>query len=164
MLPTSPTTPNWPPEGWLTKKTAADRLGLSESRVAALGSSLIKTQGQRSPHTNQYVTLFHAGDVERVAYERQNPGEITKSPAKLDRALNLPALNGSVLPGVVAPVERKPWLTVAEAAEYCGLPESMIRVLLEDATQLKGIDCGPRPGGKWRIRKVDLDRFNAAQQ
>lgn len=50
----------------------------------------------------------------------------------------------------------RPWLTLGEAAEYSGLPKSTLQALI-DASQLKAIDCGPRPGGRYRIKRVDLD-------
>jgi hypothetical protein len=70
-------TPEWPPAGWLTKATAAKRLDLSESRVAAMQGKEIQSKSVRNPATKQINTLFHEGDVERILWARQHP-EVTK--------------------------------------------------------------------------------------
>lgn len=170
----------WPPEGWLTKKQAAERLGLSESRVAAMlvpnmsddaaenfrrEQNQIRGKRDRNPSSNQLVVLFLAGDVERIAFERQNPTEVTKVPGKkldkpgvdplteLFQKTGLMSVRG--LPRVQEPPQ-KPWITISEAAEYSGLPASAISKLVESG-KLPALDCGPRPGGKWRVKRTDLD-------
>jgi hypothetical protein len=87
MLTTNPIAPDWPPVGWLTKKVAAERLNLSESRVAALGGDdrSIHIIMSRHPQYHQNVTLFHEGDVERFAFNRDNPTQVAKIPAKIDK-------------------------------------------------------------------------------
>lgn len=164
----------FPPPGWLTKTSASERLNRSPSRVAALGvEGAIKTQPAQNPVSKQRVTLFHEGDVERLAYERDHPKEVSRVPAKLEQPSDafsdlaktgiwslrgLPRLGfeRAELPPL------KPWLTLAEAAEYSGLPVSMIRAFI-DAGSLKHLNVGPRPGGRWRVKRSDLDALEGHQ-
>jgi excisionase family DNA binding protein len=162
----------FPPPGWLTKTSASERLNRSPSRVAALGvEGAIKTQTAQNPVSKQRVTLFHAGDVERLVYERDHPEEVSRVPAKLEQPSDafsdlaktgmwslrgLPRLERAELPTL------KPWLTLAEAAEYSGLPVSTIRNLI-DASRLPHLDVGPRPGGRWRVKRSDLDALEGHQ-
>jgi len=165
----------FPPPGWLTKTSASETLGRSPSRVAALGTEgAIKTQPATNPVSKQRVTLFHAGDVERLAFERDHPGEVSKVPAKLEhpplplRSEVLSWIRENAIPGGTTDARfneqttPKPWLTLAEAAEYSGLPVSTIRNLI-DAGSLKHLDVGPRPGGRWRVKRSDLDALEGHQ-
>ena len=97
MHPVDPTTNNlgWPPAGWLTKSDAAKRLGLSESRVAAMIGRGINTLETRSPISNQKVKLLHAGDIERTIFERDHPSEVPKLPAKMPETLGMGVPNRS---------------------------------------------------------------------
>jgi excisionase family DNA binding protein len=58
--------------------------------------------------------------------------------------------------GVV--ILQTPWITIDEAAEVSGLPASCIKTLIE-AKQLPAIDVGPRPGGRWRVKRTDLEKL-----
>lgn len=50
------------------------------------------------------------------------------------------------------------WLALAEAAAYTGLPQSTLRKLLNSG-KLRGLDTGPRLGGRWRFKRSDLDNI-----
>jgi excisionase family DNA binding protein len=52
------------------------------------------------------------------------------------------------------------WLCLAEAAAYTGLPQSTLRKLLA-SRKLHALDTGPRVGGRWRIKRSDLDDISA---
>jgi len=153
-------TTTWPPVGFLEKKIAAERLGVTESRVAQLGDA-IKTQRARNPKSHQWVILYHEGDVERYRFERENPSEVPKLPAKIDKPNPFEELakTGMLsirnLPTVA---EKKPWMTISEASEWSGLPASTIARLIKTGVLL-AIDCGPRPGGKWRVKRLDLEKL-----
>ncbi len=167
--------PSWPPTGWLTRKQAAERLKLSYSRVAALGGGAnpkpgeIHTSGQKSPYSGQNCTLYHAGDVERLAFERENPTVRDSAESLMPTGIRpihpIPAAKNPdggryAVPSLWGPAREvpalKPWLTISEAAEYLGLPASTIERLVKSGT-LPALDCGPRPGGKWRVKRSDLD-------
>jgi excisionase family DNA binding protein len=52
------------------------------------------------------------------------------------------------------------WLCLAEAAAYTGLPQSTLRKLVA-SRKLPALDTGPRRGGRWRIKRSDLDNISA---
>ncbi|HUD98633.1 MAG TPA: helix-turn-helix domain-containing protein [Bryobacteraceae bacterium] len=52
------------------------------------------------------------------------------------------------------------WLSLPEAAAYTGLPQSALRKLLA-SRKLAALDTGPRLGGRWRIKRSDLDNISA---
>jgi excisionase family DNA binding protein len=60
----------------------------------------------------------------------------------------------------VAPAKMRPWLTIAEAADYTGLPESFLLHMIEEG-DLPALDVGVRPGGKWRVSRRALDGISA---
>ena len=63
----------------------------------------------------------------------------------------------SNLPGnSVVPVERRIFLTVAESAEFSGLPVVFLRRLIASG-ELRAL----RTGGGWRIPRVELERLSA---
>lgn len=147
--------PSWPPSGWLTKQQAAERLNLSTSRVFALGEAgIIKTQRFKSPTSGQFVAIFHSGDIERVIYERENPDKL---PAKLDKPIAVSPQYSEKWYGI-KPIEprQKPWITISQAADYTGLPVSNILKGVESG-EIPARDVGPRPGGRWRVKRSDLD-------
>jgi excisionase family DNA binding protein len=48
------------------------------------------------------------------------------------------------------------WITLDEAEQYLGLPATVLRDLIEDGI-LPAIDVGIRAGGRWRVKRADLD-------
>jgi len=52
------------------------------------------------------------------------------------------------------------WLSLPEAAAYTGLPQSTLRKLIA-SRKLLALDVGPRPGGRWRVKRSDLDAISA---
>ncbi|MGD0362461.1 MAG: helix-turn-helix domain-containing protein [Bryobacteraceae bacterium] len=52
------------------------------------------------------------------------------------------------------------WLSLPEAAAYTGLPQSTLRKLLANRA-LPALETGPRLGGRWRIKRSDLDNISA---
>ena len=52
------------------------------------------------------------------------------------------------------------WLSLPEAAAYTGLPQSTLRKLMA-SRKLPALDTGPRLGGRWRIKRSDLDAISA---
>ena len=159
------------PVEWISKSEAARLLDKSERTILSMASSgkLRSKQERDATKGGQKVTLLHAGDVARWAHAGEiapflNDGE---SAVQLVRnpAAGLPA---PYISPQLAEIERtmkeafpssrlsRPWLTLGEAAEYSGLPKSVILTLIE-ASQLKAIDCGPRPGGRYRVKRSDLD-------
>lgn len=167
MATNSRNSETFPPGGWLTKGVASTRLEISESRLSALAvEGKIKTLPARSPESNQPIKLYHEGDVERLVFLRDHPEEKPKLPAKVDKLRGLmPLSQMETLASLALEEQRKerqlplkPWLTIFEAADWSGLPASAIKALILSG-QLPGIDCGPRPGGRWRVKRVDLEKL-----
>jgi hypothetical protein len=174
MSPTTSATAttDWPPAGWITKKTAAERAKLSEERIAGLVREvkLHSSKGQ-DPQSRQTCTLIHEGDLERYLHERAHPpqkSEVVRAVNTPDKpntpqlALPSPApAEASVKPVSVS----RPWLTLEEAEEYSGLTK---RWLLQCATNELGEesvtaqsvavrDMGKHsPGGRWRFHRESL--------
>lgn len=61
-------------------------------------------------------------------------------------------LNSKTNPIVAVPVERRVFLTVAESAEFTGLPLAYLRRLIAEGT-LKAFKAGPT----WRIPRTELE-------
>jgi excisionase family DNA binding protein len=155
----------------ISKEAAADRLGISTRRVlefAQAGS--LRSEKRRNPETNLWTVVFHAGDVERLRDERATPrpnlsrarNEIARANAATLAALATPA---TLLLAPAAPPrlwEPHEWLTLAEAAIYLrGLPEAYLLTLI-DGKKLPACNVGVRPGGRWRVKRSDLDSIQAA--
>jgi excisionase family DNA binding protein len=134
----------------LTKHLTAKRLGLSVRRVMELAQDGTFTRHRAfDPGTKREAVMIDAAEV--AAYAAAN----TPAPAERPRLLiEAPA---------VAPIDDEAgaddgrlWLTVAGAAEYTGLPASHLLAAI-DAGELVARDVGVRPGGHWRVRRLDLD-------
>lgn len=126
-------------EFW-TLQYAADYLGYSVRRLREIREKIGQVETQTDPATRRPALMLHRADVE--AFKR------AQSPASTGVMLR-PA------PAAAPPPDPKPWVTIADAAEASGLPASVILRLIE-AGRLGAIDCGPRPGGRWRVRRADL--------
>ena len=171
--------PTWPPDGWITKKEAADRLNLSEPRIAAMaGDGTLESRKERNPVSKQVVTLINAVAVDRLGFERENPNEVTKAlaakPEKREKPTDAAVMQaeGRALPTwlqqalqelqpLKAP-QPKPWLTLDEAEAFSGLTKNYLRKRAGaregELTRGDGIkDMGKHaPGGRWRFHRDSL--------
>ena len=135
----------------LTKQVAADRLNLSVRRLMELAAEGKFTRHRAyDPETKREAIMFDAAEIQAIADRKE---------------YNVPASSTAVAvrPRVVevdgepaAPAVLRPWLTLAEAADYSGLPATILFGLIQTG-ELRARDVGVRPGGRWRIRKLDLD-------
>ena len=162
----SPTTSTgiWPPPGWITKKTAAERLNRSPERVAALAQKEgiertaekpLKSRKMESPETKQTVTLIHEGDVEAFIDRRNNPAEpveiIAKKPNKpAQAALPAPEAADNIACYTKPPTR---WLTIDEAISFSGLTRAWLLKEAESGNHAEVIrDMGKGAhGGRWRF-------------
>lgn len=154
---------------WLTKAEAAQLLGISErtlERLVARGE--VQQAARRIPGRKPLVVL-HPGDVEKIRQETAQPAfvvpeqETALTPASANRA-TLPPGPGLV-EMLVLSLQRQEqaaqrqeqairrYLTLPEAADYVGLPQSYLRRLIADG-QLEAIKAGG-----WRVRRIDLDKL-----
>ena len=141
---------------YLSKAVASKRLKLSVRRLMELSQAgKIERFRQFDPQTRRDATVFDAADIARLK------AEWTPQPVKSSRALvraSRAYLSGPQAPEwaqwAAKPV--RPWLTIDEAADYSGLPASVLRKMIL-AGQLKALDVGHRAGGIYRVRRADLD-------
>jgi hypothetical protein len=137
----------------LTTELAAERLGLSVRRLRELAQlGRIERHRQVDPVTKREATFFRAADVDRLR------AELHPDPVAARALLALPPSpvpdSGSEHPRSANAL----WLTLDEAEDYTGLPVSILRDLIE-AQALRAMDVGVRPGGRFRVRRVDLDQI-----
>ena len=114
----------------------------------------IKSAKQRDPKSHQMMVVLLKSDVERFRQERDNPPL-------------LPAVPRDIAPRpqkqLAAPSALSAWLTLDEAADYIGLPSTF---LLQGITagKLPALDVGVRAGGRWRLKRTDLDAIEGVIQ
>jgi len=138
----------------LTKQVAASRLGLSVRRVMEMSTDGKFTRHRAfDPVTNRDAVMFDAAEID--AYKAQST----------------PAAAPRLLAPAAEPIAEfdldddgrgsgRLWLTLAEAAAYSGLPASHLLAAI-DTGELGARDVGVRPGGHWRVRRLDLDAIKA---
>lgn len=149
-------------QSYLTKDAAAKRSGRSVRRLLELASTgRIKKRIIRDPaNGNRELTLFSSRDIDRLAKGKITPPVSTalqiSGPVR-----HLAALQQGEPASVIPPTPQRPWLTIAEAADYSGLPESFLHSLVTDG-KLAALDVGVRAGGRWRIARRDIDAISAS--
>lgn len=138
---------------YLTKEVAEKRSGRSVRRLLELAASgRIRKKVVRDPkNANRELALFHAGDI---ALLKLGMLDQVAPPAPKQLQIAAPVRQAAAVPAV--PAQPRLWMTIAEAAEYSGLPASFL-IRLIDGGKLAALDVGPRPGGHWRIAKRDLE-------
>jgi excisionase family DNA binding protein len=148
----------------LTAQAAADRLKLSTRRLADLAAEGKLTRHRAyDPETKREAGMFDAAEIEafleRRRYEAAGvpvapaPGALVVQSRRLpiEGELDMDADWNASMAGV-----GRLWLTLAEAAEYSGLPASHLLELIGERV-LKARDVGVRPGGRLRVRRLDID-------
>jgi excisionase family DNA binding protein len=161
---------------WLTKVQAAEAIGVSTKTIEKL-SDRGEIQGRDWKRPGRVaVKVYHPNDVERVRKERNPDSEpfvippANVSPTASQTSENtlvkpaagrpqspldaLAALAGMMRPPDRVRVSERLFLTVDEAVEYSGLPQSHLRQLLKS-----GRLAGMKTGAGWRIRRADLEKL-----
>ena len=146
-------------KAYLTKERAAKISGRSVRRLLELASAgRIRKRIIRDPgNGNREQAVFDPDDIAALA-----KGKIPPPTAALQISSPgqpLAALQQRETASVIPPTNRL-WLTVAEAAEYSGLPAGFLHGLLVGG-KLPALDVGHRAGGRWRIARRDLDAITA---
>jgi excisionase family DNA binding protein len=166
---------------WLSKEEAGVRLGkLSNRRVLELAAEgRLESERVRDPNTGQMVVRIHSGSIERLLDERnapkpipdpspRKPGEVREPPhpsqSLARRVTEVMAiaqmLREGYANGAASARSARLWLTVDEAADYSGLPAVTLRGLIGRGN-LPAMDVGIRRGGRWRVRRIDLERIES---
>src|SRR5215471_901231 len=136
--------------GYLTKDVAAKRSGRSVRRLLEIASrgGIRKKIIRDANNGNRALTLFHAQDIAALAENPKAPlqisGPLREPPAAMQHSENAEQKT------------TRPWLTLAEAADYSGLPAGFLAELVTNG-KLPALDVGVRAGGRWRVAKRDLD-------
>jgi hypothetical protein len=141
---------------WLSADAAAEILGLSRRRVLEYAQAgAIKSQVVRDPDTSQMTKQVHAGDVERLREERENP---RPQPSQaLEKASGAAKSQAAALPALLEALvsARREWwplyLNLEQAMEFTGLGETELRRCA------KGAPRGPR--GALVYRRKDLEEL-----
>lgn len=134
---------------WLDKHQAAAALDMSTRSVLTMaGEGRIRSKRERDARTKQLTVFLHAGDVERIRYERQQPRAM--QPVKMQTPhTRSNALVAALQASGPVPLAQKLFLTEAEAVAYSGLGTAHLRQLV--AAEKKG------PRGARVYRRRDLE-------
>lgn len=160
---------------WITKEEAGIRLGsperpLSGRRVHDLAKDgRLQSTQVRDPDTGHMAIRIHAGSVERFIFERDNPdaqiAQITRSNTseRSRGSRGTQELMDHFIMRMVRAAQSAPsarlWLTIPESAAYSGLPAPVLVDFIAQG-KLAAMDVGRRRGGRWRIRRRDLEGFS----
>jgi excisionase family DNA binding protein len=119
------------------------------------------------PETKREAVMFRSDEIKQMR-EEMTGAPVPNALARVARrfAIEAPAADRMVSLGqakwateasAAAPSSGdRPWITLDDAAEYTGLPASVLQRFIE-AGRLPAIDVGVRPGGHWRVKRSDLD-------
>jgi hypothetical protein len=138
---------------YLSKAVAAERLGLSVRRLMELADQRgVPKYRQFDPQTRRQAATFASADIARLKAEW--------APKIAPAAAIPPSKSAAVVPAAAAtpsPVQNgpRPWLDIAQASQYSGLPAAAIRDLIRRG-KLRALDVGVRPGGRYRVKLSDL--------
>ena len=162
---------------WLTKQQAADLIGVSTKTIEKLAQEKrLQMNYWKRPQTGARVVLYHPGDVERLHKERNpeaDPFVVPESEngpkALMANGTKVPALSSGAAEQFVMALRtlgkrsevrlaERLFLTVPEASEYSGLPQTHLRRLMKDGG-LKAL----KTGGGWRIARVHLEQLAAVR-
>lgn len=152
-------------EVWITKKEAAKLLPvsrngrkpqpISERRVLEYTESGALRSALQRGKSGQQEVMVSRSDVLRLKEERENPAALPAIPREPKPKLLVgPAPATASQPASAA--HSRAWLTLAEAEDYTGLPETWLATSI-DAGNLPALNVGVRPGGRWRVKRTDLD-------
>lgn len=159
---------------WLTKQQAADAIGVSTKHVERLANEKqLQHARWKRPEGGAWFSVYHPEDVARIASQR-NPGAAFVMPdgdtaakqATTAIATRQPAPE-QFMQALVAAVSgmsrtsqngvrtsERLFLTIPEAADFSGLPQSYLRALMKEE-KLPAL----KTGGGWRIRQADLKKL-----
>ena len=144
---------------YVSKDVAAKMLGLGIRRIMDISSKgeRLPRYRREDPATRRETVMFLAADVEKLKAEwTPKPAAAVPVPVRSEAAaVGQHFRQASV--SLPIPVAR-PWLTLAEAQEYSGLPAAILLKLIESG-KLRALDVGVRPGGRYRVRRAGLDGF-----
>jgi excisionase family DNA binding protein len=143
---------------FIPKEAAAKRLGLSVRRMLDYAQrGYIRRRASVDPANHRRITVVSEADILKLKAELAGGAPM---PAASDASTALTFRPPGELVPIAAPVAIAPraWLTVAEAAEVSGLPASHLLAAIQ-SEELPARDVGVRPGGRYRVKRSDLDEL-----
>lgn len=156
-------------EVWITKEEAAKLLAisrngrkpqpLSERRILEYTKSGALSSAKQRHRSGQQMVVVSRADVLRLKQERENPPALPAIPneprPKLLAAPKTATPPLAIVPGCA-------WLTLEEAEAYTGLPATFLASRI-DAGALPALNVGIRAGGRYRVKRADLDAIQGDQ-
>ncbi len=138
---------------YVTRKEAAKILGLSERTILDYGQKgKIQTASGIDKESKQPCVLFHAGDLERLKFEREQPPE--------KRQVEVREVPKPVLAPALPPASR-PWMTLDEAERHSGLSRKLLLVLIRGG-KLPALEDHVK-ADRWRVHREDLDALRGVR-
>ncbi len=136
-------------EEWIRKAAAAALIGTTLRQVERYASAgAIRKQMVADKHGP--VALLSREDCLRIKQRREQGPVVTAVTPAPPRQVALPPL-------AEAPHQPRPWLTLAEAAEFSGLPASWLKRAAWSG-QVEAINCGSVDRPRWRFHRDSLAR------
>jgi len=156
---------------YLTKDVAARISGRSQRRLLEMAAKGQITKLIVPDHNNndRPIAVFLQSDIEalakipfggRRAFAAMQPGTAATPVVEGNRSIAIIRPKPSGVPALPQTGAVRLWLTLAEAADYTGLPESWLAARIA-AGKLPALDVGVRPGGRHRVSRKDLDAISA---
>ena len=156
-------------ERWITKKEAAEVLGLSTRAVERLAQSRGITMRHEKPGPGRrYSMVFYSSpEIEALRDERRDgvrsiSTAVTRTYSAIppDAQIAIARAQIGIFEGLTAHLAPsrapKPWLTFDEAVEYSGLAPSMLEEVLRQG-DVFSIGRGLKT---WRIQRASLDAWS----
>src|SRR5215203_7388969 len=152
---------------WVSAKDAAKLLGRSERSVLRRYEQgyIRRDAGRREPGASIATPLYSVDDIEALLAGTPNyypPDGSSAAPMRITAASTVYALPAPAATtaeetgdGDAALDHSRPWLTLAQAAEYSGLPASYL-AWAAGREVFEALDVGIRPGGRWRFHRDSL--------
>lgn len=148
---------------YINKRQAAARAGVSPRRILELAADQVIRSRKVKDASHQLAVEVHQADLDKyIATFRKPVAEVMGRPERSDELVEKLAMVKAALLPAPEPAW-KPWLSLGEGEAYTGLPASVLLMLIEQG-DLPARDVGVRKGGRWRVRKVDLDAIAGVRQ
>lgn len=147
-------------EDWIAKQECMERTGLSERTIERKIQRKEIRFAHRPTVGSKPITVIHPDDVTALATEIVKPSAVVPAKRQDDtpkRQSDLAALLAR-FPISEVTVKDKFYLTIKEAASLAGLPAAYIE------RKIKNGDIPAIKIPTWRIKRTDLENYNAVNE
>lgn len=145
-------------EDWISKQECMERTGLSERTIERKIQKKEVRFAHRPTVGSKPITVLHPDDVRELSTELVKPSAAVPVKRQDDTPKRQPDLAALLarFPINEVTVKDKFYLTIKEAASLAGLPDAYIR------RKVKNGDIPAIKIPAWRIKRTDLENYNAA--